>query len=241
METLDSVDGLLEYQLTLTSADFEELVGVDAFARLNFLAAEAHAELQSPLRPAAAAAAASAAGIAASPHPLTEEPHEIFVRRYSAATRPWVGFHFDRSSLTMNVALSDDQGLEGGALLAIVGGEVVRCDRAEGTATLHASTLLHAVTRVQGPAARYSLILFYRQICPAAAHRLVECSVATMDLLYPPEEGSYSCDACGDSRRELEEQGCRSMWHCAAGCEYDLCGVCHDVGLADGVEYVSVR
>ena len=31
------------------------------------------------------------------------------------------------------------------------------------------------------------------------------------------------------------------MWHCAAGCEYDLCGVCHDVGLADGVEYVSVR
>lgn len=180
----------------------------------------------------------------------------------------------------------------------------MRCDRAEGTATLHASTLLHAVTRVQvrrtchtrlceealftekhnprpatqalftprschavarvqGPAARYSLILFYRQICPAAAHRLVECSVATMDLLYPPEEGSYSCDACGDSRlhrvrrsepggaasrtarcehrRELEEQGCRSMWHCAAGCEYDLCGVCHDVGLADGVEYVSVR
>ena len=117
---------------------------------------------------------------------------------------------------------------------------------------------------MQGPAARYSLILFYRQICPAAAHRLVECSVATMDLLYPPEEGSYSCDACGDSRlhracaaasrvappheaarcehrRELEEQGCRSMWHCAAGCEYDLCGVCHDVGLADGVEYVSVR
>ena len=44
METLDSVDGLLEYQLTLTSADFEELVGADAFARLNFLAAEAHAE-----------------------------------------------------------------------------------------------------------------------------------------------------------------------------------------------------
>jgi len=115
METLDSVDGLLEYQLTLTSADFEALVGADAFARLNFLAAEAHAELQPPLRPAAAAAA-SAAGIAASPHPLTEEPHEIFVRRYSAATRPWVGFHFDRSSLTMNVALSDDQGLEGGAL-----------------------------------------------------------------------------------------------------------------------------
>ena len=171
-ETLDSVDGLLEYQLTLTSADFEALVGADAFARLNFLAAEAHAgtlpgrfqdrdssetvprqfrelsllgfeeaanatdtghthrhtaqdtppapcrsapmrhsrrsdgglsppqahaELQPPLRPAAAAAA-SAAGIAASPHPLTEEPHEIFVRRYSAATRPWVvGFHFDRS------------------------------------------------------------------------------------------------------------------------------------------------
>ena len=58
---------------------------------------QAHAELQPPLRPAAAAAA-SAAGIAASPHPLTEEPHEIFVRRYSAATRPWVvGFHFDRS------------------------------------------------------------------------------------------------------------------------------------------------
>ena len=44
-----------------------------------------------------------------------------------------------------------------------------------------------------------------------------------------------------EHRRELEEQGCRSMWHCAAGCEYDLCGVCHDVGLADGVEYVSVR
>ena len=119
-----------------------------------------------------------------------------------------------------------------------MGGEVVRCDRAEGTATLHASTLLHAVTRVQvrrtchtrlceealftekhnprpatqalftprschavarvqGPAARYSLILFYRQICPAAAHRLVECSVATMDLLYPPEDARHQVGGDG--------------------------------------------
>ena len=238
MDALDSVDGLLEYQLTLDVDELEGLVGSEAYLKLTALAAAAHVELQAAPN-ADVAAAAAKGGIILSPL-LPDEPHTIFVRSYSAGTRPWVGFHYDRSSLTLNVALSDDDALAGGSLLAVVDGKVERCAREIGTATLHASTLLHAVTRVYGSATRYSLVLLYRQICPNAAHRLVECSAATMGLLYPLDEGSYSCDACGDSALELAARGSHAMWHCADGCEYDLCGVCHDSSLVGGVQCLGV-
>ena len=236
MEILDSVDGLLEYQLNLKPAMLVALIGIEAYERLNGIAAQSHREL-SPRPSATAAAAALAAGIELETS-LPDEPHEVFVRRYSSRTRPWFGFHHDRSSLTMNISLSNDDDHIGGRLLAIMDGQVRCCERVEGMATLHASTLLHAVTRMVGDGARYSLILFYRQICPHAGHTLVPCDARTMTLLYPSDQGSYSCDVCGDPASALD--GCE-MWHCAEGCEYDVCGPCHAVSLADGVEYVSVH
>ena len=59
-----------------------------------------------------------------------------------------------------------------------------------------------------------------------------------MDTIYPCDEGSYSCDECDDPANELD--GC-DMWHCSSGCDYDVCNICHSFGLADGVQYVSVR
>ena len=131
---------------------------------------------------------------------------------------------------------------------------------------MECACILHPRPRARMLLGRYSLILFYRQICPHAGHALVQCSATTMDLLYPLSSGSYSCawisldlhltslfacnhlparcagsyscDLCGDSASELG--GC-DMWHCAQGCEYDVCSPCHSVGLADGVEYVSVH
>ena len=42
-------------------------------------------------------------------------------------------------------------------------GHVQRIARAEGEATLHASTLLHGVSRMAGDGVRYSLILFFHE------------------------------------------------------------------------------
>lgn len=190
---------------------------------------------------------------------------------FEACTGKWFGFHFDRASLTMNIALSSDDEHGGGALLAIVDQRLRRCERQEGTATVHASTLLHAVTRmVHGE--RYALILFYRQVCPHAVrspppglthrrerpaagfrggrrrdaretiasspppiarvacaraqeHALALVSAETMAALYPAHDGGYHCDRCGD---DAETLGWPGMWHCAEGCEYDLCRDCYD-------------
>ena len=71
----------------------------------------------------------------------------------------------DSAALTANVALADDDGHEGGRLLALVGGEgLFAIERSEGEATVHPSDLLHGVTRMRGGAARYSLIVFYRAV-----------------------------------------------------------------------------
>ena len=139
--------------------------------------------------------------------------------------RAQIHFHHDSALLTCNVALTADGDHKGGRLIAVDEGKVQHCRCLEGTATLHASTLLHAVTRITS-GARYSLILFYRRICPDAAHALAWCDAATMELLYPPDDGSYSCDVCGGSAEALSYPG---MWHCIDGCEYDVCAACHGV------------
>jgi hypothetical protein len=220
---IDSVDGLLEHQLNLTHEDFQALLGKEAVDRLHTLAVKSHAEftLAGPMADAAAASAAREAGVR--PPLLPDAPHEIFIRRYCPETRPWFGFHTDRSSLTLNIALSDDAAHAGGRLVAILHGKVHVCQRREGTATLHSSTLLHAVTRMLS-GVRYSLIVFYRQICPHANHHLVRCSPSTLAILYPVAAGSYSCDMCNRSAEAMDYPG---MWHCGAGCEYDVCSDCH--------------
>ena len=66
---------------------------------------------------------------------------------------------------------------------------------------------------------------FYREVCPHAkpAHNLVRCDAHTMSLLYPKEWGSYSCDSCETAAEELNFP---PMWHCAEGCDYDICDHC---------------
>merc|ERR1712190_587630 len=71
---------------------------------------------------------------------------EIFVRRYTADSRPWNPFHNDSAAFTVNVALGHDTSFEGGRLLACYGGSVRSIIRTEGEATVHSSTLLHGVT-----------------------------------------------------------------------------------------------
>ncbi len=87
-------------------------------------------------------------------------PSEIFVRRYTPHTRPWFPFHKDRSETTVNVAISDDADHAGGRLVCIYAGEVRRIERREGDATVHPSSLFHAVSRMTR-GARYSLIIFF--------------------------------------------------------------------------------
>ena len=240
MSAMDSVDGLLEFQLSLDTQGFKAFLGKEGLGeqtleRLTALAHQCHHELCKPLS-AEADEAARASGVQATTPALPELPHEVFIRRFSDGTRPWFNFHFDDAQLTVNIALSDDDDHEGGRLLAVVDGRVQQCKRSAGTATVHASTLLHGVTRMTS-GERYSLILFYRPICPRACHPLVPCDVATMAMIYPRSGGSYSCDSCGSPADDL---GDGPMWRCVEGCEYDVCDACHRVGLADGVEYVTV-
>ena len=109
---------------------------------------------------------AGRAATAASEAPLGRaaallEAHEIFVRVYTGATRPWFPFHKDRSELTINIALSNDNHHEGGRLIALYGGKVRAIERREGEATIHPSSLMHAVSRMIS-GRRYALIIFVR-------------------------------------------------------------------------------
>ena len=90
------------------------------------------------------------------------ELQEMFVRRYTMETRPWIGFHTDAYEVTCNVALSDDDPEGGGRLLGVYGGAVQSMPRSEGSATVHSSKLLHAVASTRaGQMPRYSLIIFF--------------------------------------------------------------------------------
>ena len=136
---VDSVDGLPNRDLPLTADELEAEIGPAA----------ARALLALPARflPSCRVAISG-----------------IFARRYAAAggEQPWTSFHFDNAAVTVNVALTDDADLAGGGrLLGVYGGAVHAIERAEGDATVHKASLLHAVARVPGEAVRYSLILFF--------------------------------------------------------------------------------
>ena len=92
---------------------------------------------------------------------ISSHPPRMFVRRYSADTRPFIPFHCDSARVTVNVALNDDRDFEGGELLALYGQRIRDIKaRTAGEATVHASSLLHAV-REMTYGVRYSLIVFY--------------------------------------------------------------------------------
>ena len=155
--------------------------------------------------------------------PPADASHEL--RRYTAGSRPWFPFHFDQSTITINVALTADCEHTGGALLALERGEVTRYARTEGTATVHSSALLHAVTRLY-TGVRYALVIFFGRICPVARHALVECTASTLRTIYDDKYGGYHCDSCG--AHSSCDTGEQCMYHCAEGCEYDLCADCYD-------------
>ena len=84
---------------------------------------------------------------------------DLFVRRYTRETRPWIAFHHDVSSLTINVALNDDACFEGGRH-AIVNAKHTIIEREEGEATAHGDDVMHAVSAMRS-GVRYSLIAFF--------------------------------------------------------------------------------
>ena len=133
----DSVDGRPEYQVNLTRAQLHALVGDGGLATLMDL-------------PCALGAAAGGGGGRLA----------IFLRKYSADTRPYITFHSDTSAFTANIALSDDDDVTGGRLLALHEGRLEHVRRAVGTALIHAGDLVHGVSRIER-GIRYSLILFF--------------------------------------------------------------------------------
>lgn len=141
----DSVDGGSAHELVLDLASLTALIGHAAARELCLLPAR-YAEWQRHPRPLVPAV-----------------PAEIFVRRYSSDTRPWINFHADAYSTTINIALDSSTTHEGGSLVAVADGKVRTIERRQGEATVHDSRLLHAVTSIRGARIRHSLILFFGQ------------------------------------------------------------------------------
>ena len=143
---VDTVDGAADNQLNLSRERLESLIGVEAaqaaLVDIPFAFCEREARMS-----------------AAADLRLGRLRTEIFVRRYTGNTRPWIPFHTDRAAITVNIALCADATHDGGRLLAARNGKVRPIERAEGEATVHDARLLHGVTRiVRG--AKYSLIVF---------------------------------------------------------------------------------
>eukprot|EP00308_Calcidiscus_leptoporus_P000786 CAMPEP_0119357472 /NCGR_PEP_ID=MMETSP1334-20130426/5850_1 /TAXON_ID=127549 /ORGANISM="Calcidiscus leptoporus, Strain RCC1130" /LENGTH=526 /DNA_ID=CAMNT_0007371723 /DNA_START=186 /DNA_END=1766 /DNA_ORIENTATION=+ len=162
----DSVDGLLNREVSLSLQQIEMLVGRDAARRLRDLprrytalvgattcASQACRELTS-------AAAEGDSGSTATNFQMTT----CFLRRYSSDTFnhdvPWVAFHFDNAMVTVNIALSADSDVTGGKLLCAFGGAVQAVSRVEGEATVHSFEVCHGVTRMR-EGVRYAMIMFF--------------------------------------------------------------------------------
>ena len=139
---VDSVDGAADHQRPLSLEELESLIGARQ--------AETLCSLPAAFSPV---------------HEQQMRPTEIFVRRYTGATRPWNPFHQDSAAVTINVALNNDAEYAGGRLLAVLNDQVASISRAEGEATVHDSRLLHAVSRMVS-GVRYSLIMFFGEADP---------------------------------------------------------------------------
>ena len=137
MQKCDTVDGAPDNQLGLSRERLDQLVGPESAAALWSLPAAFDSTFDA-------------------------EEAKIFIRRYAPDERPWNPFHTDSSAMTINVALSGPSACEGGELLACFDGRVRRLPRAEGGATVHSATLLHAVSLLRS-GTRYALIVFIGQ------------------------------------------------------------------------------
>ena len=157
----DTIDGAPDYQRNLSREELEALVGAAGVEALMRLPGEFTRGLGGD--------DAAASELLDGGERLGSNTFGCFLRRYTRGTRPWIPFHCDSASVTVNVALNDDAEFGGGTLLGVHDGAVAAFAREEGEATVHPSTLLHAVTAMTA-GVRYSLILFFNA-----------CVVATTD------------------------------------------------------------
>ena len=236
------IDGAMEWQLNLSPERLDELVGAGAVERLRAFAWRHFERCRpAPLTPHVGGGDSATEQSRRTP-PL---PCVVwaYIRRDSAATRPWFYFHHDATRVTVNVALSDDSEHQGGRLLDIVdAGQGARAEpqlrvleRKLGSAVVHGCQVPHAVTRMLR-GVRYALVLFFGRPCPKpeidwtgvahARHQMVLCAPSTLQRIYDRHaSGHYHCDSCC---RNVEEAGDAGAWfHCAEGCEYDLCPPCY--------------
>mgnify|MGYP001973441987 CR=1 FL=1 len=134
------------------------------------------------------------------------DAHEIFVRVYTPHTRPWFPFHKDRSELTVNIALSDDGNHKGGRLIAIYDGAVRAIERREGTATLHPSSLMHAVSRMT-EGTRHALIIFFGK-----NKKIVAFNREVKRLLKEKEPEPAVCELIAASSRQPSSASTTQCW-----------------------------
>ena len=149
----DTVDGAEDQQLNLSTEELIDLIGCEAVDAI--LGAGRELDLKR-------------GGSGRRPLPLVE----AFVRRYTPQARPWHPFHTDRAAVTVNVAISDDICHRGGRLIGLFDDGASVFERAEGTATVHLSRVVHGVTRMLS-GTRYSLICFLGDE-PAVRRELVD-------------------------------------------------------------------
>ncbi len=155
----DSVDGLPNRDLALNTEQLAAIVGADQTRGLLELPGRFH---RISAAPTLTGEPAEENGHRPGLPPI--RPVGFFARRYSAHSarddQPLTSFHMDSAALTVNVALTDDAAIAGGRLLGVYGGAVHAIERREGDATVHSSSLLHAVSAVDN-GVRFSLIMFF--------------------------------------------------------------------------------
>ena len=203
--TRDSVDSMSQHQLNVDATRLIELIGKQEVCGLWRLADELLA-----MQRAEARARADAAGLVDVPPQVqtaTEAADggwyvDIFIRRYTRETRPWIGFHHDVSTVTINVALSDDNEHEGGRLHAVVNGRHTTITRQLGEATVHGDDIMHAVSSMRA-GVRYSLILFFYALREEEGSREYES--------IPRHEYEVGNGAGGDRSREEMLQAVAQM------------------------------
>uniref|UniRef100_A0A7S4ETK5 Uncharacterized protein n=1 Tax=Chrysotila carterae TaxID=13221 RepID=A0A7S4ETK5_CHRCT len=166
-----TTDGMPEFTLHLNRAELQQLIGEDATTILwqlpsTYIAESAAHRQSSELSNAGEKAErrSQIGGDAFAQNGLSFTEIEIFLRKFSAKTRPWIKLHADVATVTVNVALGTEDGSSSGGLLGVFGGKVHTIPRAIGEATVHPSTLVHGVSRMLESAdTRYTLIIFFKQ------------------------------------------------------------------------------
>jgi hypothetical protein len=160
----DSVDRMPEHQLDLSRIELEQLIGPAAVANLWRLPLMFTSQRASGISRELSDGESDALPALRSSHPAHDPTPsyrvETFVRRFSRGTRPLLNFHLDSAAVTVNVALSDDTDHSGGRLLVVLDDGVQVLDRVAGEATVHSSSVLHAVSAMEA-GVRHSLIVFF--------------------------------------------------------------------------------